>query len=89
VDSRVTRSAGEWRDFWRERGERELTDLLAETWPPARDGDATRVATLLGSRAPADAVAAELGRMREGRAAPDEAEDEAAAQKIIAWFERA
>jgi hypothetical protein len=85
----VTRRANEWRDFWRERGERELTSLLAETWPPARDGDATRIATLLGSRAPAEALTSELGRMREGRAAPDEAEDAAAAARIRAWFDAA
>jgi hypothetical protein len=82
----MTRTAAEWRDFWRGRGERELADLLARAWPPARDGDATRVATLLGSRAPADALRAELGRMRAGRAAADDAEDAAAADTILAWF---
>jgi hypothetical protein len=85
----VTRTAAEWREFWRDRGERELTDLLVQTWAPARDGDATRVATLLGSRAPAAAVTAELGRMRQGRAAPDGAEDAAAARTIVSWFEHA
>jgi hypothetical protein len=80
------RSANEWREFWRDRGERELTALLAQTWPPARDGDATRIATLLGSRAPADALSAELGRMRDGRAAPNDDEDAAAADTILAWF---
>jgi hypothetical protein len=83
------RSASEWREFWRERGEHELAGLLTETWPPARDGDATRIATLLASRAPAAALTAELGRMREGRAAADEVEDDAAAHTIVAWFESA
>jgi hypothetical protein len=83
------RSATEWREFWRDRGERELTDLLARTWPPARDGDATRVATLLGSRAPADALQAELGRMRYGRAPGNDDEDAAASTRILAWFEAA
>ena len=84
-----TRSANEWREFWRERGERELAGLLAEAWPPARSGDATRIATLLGSRAPAGALSAELGRMRAGRAAPDDGEDAAAAERIRTWFESA
>jgi hypothetical protein len=81
------RSANEWREFWRDSGERELTGLLAETWPPAADGDATRIATLLGSRAPRGALAGELGRMRAERGAPaNEGEDEAAAARIDAWF---
>jgi hypothetical protein len=89
-DSPRVRSASEWRAFWRERGERELTDLLAEAWPPTRNGDATRIATLLGSRASACALAAELGRMREERgAAPSEDEDASAATSIAAWFARA
>ena len=86
----MTRTANEWRAFWRERGERELAALLEATWPPARDGDATRIATLLGSRAPNGAVAAELGRMRAERDdAPDRGEDEAAAAAIATWFARA
>jgi hypothetical protein len=71
-----TRSASEWRDFWRERGERELTVLLGDLAPHM-----TRVATLLGSRAPRAALAAELGRIRNGP--PD---DELAA-RIYEWFE--
>jgi hypothetical protein len=85
----MTRTAAQWREFWRDRGEQELTALLRETWPPARDGDATRIATLLGSRAPADALRAELVRMRQGRAERDTAEDAAAAGRIVAWFESA
>ena len=81
------RSANEWREFWRDCGERELADLLARTWPAARDGDATRIATLLGSRASADALTSELRRMRAGRVAPDDADDAAAAARIISWFE--
>jgi hypothetical protein len=83
------RRAAEWREFWRECGERELAGLLAAAWPPARDGDATRVATLLGSRAPAEALARELARMRQGRAPANDAEDAAAADRIVAWFEAA
>jgi hypothetical protein len=64
------RSANEWRDFWRERGERELASLLDEF-----DAHATRIATLLGSRA-------SLG-------APDAARDAEVAHRIHAWFARA
>ena len=39
----TTRSASEWREFWRDRGERELAALLEELEPHA-----TRIATLLG-----------------------------------------
>jgi len=73
-----TRSAAEWRDFWAERGERELADLLGDLAPYA-----TRVATLLGSRAPQPALAAELGRIKN--AEPD---DDLAA-RIHTWFEQA
>ncbi len=86
----MTRTANEWREFWRDRGERELARLLDEAWPPARDGDATRIATLLGSRAPGGALTAELGRMRAERDAPaDERVDAAAASAIAGWFARA
>ena len=47
----TARSANEWREFWRTRGERELAGLLDEYEPCA-----TRVATLLGSRAPRASV---------------------------------
>ena len=56
----TTRSANEWRDFWRDRGERELASILDEYEPHL-----TRIATLLGSRAPREALVAELGRIRE------------------------
>jgi hypothetical protein len=56
----TTRSATEWRDFWRDRGERELASILDEYEPHL-----TRIATLLGSRAPREALAAELARIRE------------------------
>jgi hypothetical protein len=81
-----TRSANEWRDFWRERGERELAQLLDEFEPHL-----TRVATLLGSRAPREALAAELGRIRahELAAPADPARDERLAHTIYDWFERA
>ena len=74
----TTRSATEWRDFWRDRGERELAALLEELEPYA-----TRIATLLGSRAPKHALAAELGRIANGP--PD---DELAA-RIHDWFANA
>ena len=92
------RSANEWRDFWRDGGEVELRDVLRETWPPLRDADdeecahlATRVATLLGSRAPVHALASELGRIRahELGIEPDAEVDRAAAAEISHWFERA
>ena len=72
------RSANEWREFWATRGERELAELLGDLSPHA-----TRIATLLGSRAPQSAIAAELGRITAGQ--PD---DELAA-RIHSWFETA
>ena len=74
----MTRSANEWRDFWRTRGERELEELLGELAPHA-----TRIATLLGSRAPRGALAAELGRIRNGPP------DHVLAARIHDWFEAA
>ena len=77
------RSANEWRDFWRDGGERELAAQLDEFEPYS-----VRIATLLGSAAPLRAVAAELGRIRAhelGRA-PDPERDEQVAQRIHAWF---
>jgi len=74
----TTRSANEWRDFWRDRGERELALLLGELAPHT-----TRVATLLGSRAPRSALAAELGRIAGG---PPEVE---LARRIYDWFDHA
>ena len=74
----TARTATEWRDFWRDRGERELAQLLGDLSPHA-----TRVATLLGSRAPRSALAAELGRIAGGPP------DEALAQRIHDWFDAA
>jgi hypothetical protein len=93
------RSANEWRAFWRERGERELRLLLWAAWDPIDGGAlpdeyrtyANRVATLLGSRASTDALAAELGRIRttELGLEPQPDGDAHAAAKIAAWFESA
>ena len=73
----TTRSATEWREFWATRGERELAELLGDLAPHA-----TRVATLLGSRAPRAALAAELGRIR------GTGPDHELAERIDDWFER-
>jgi hypothetical protein len=78
------RSANEWRDFWRDGGERELHAQLDEFAPHS-----VRIATLLGSNAPKRALLAELGRIREhelgGPAAPDR--DAEVAERVYAWFE--
>ena len=73
-----TRSAAEWREFWASRGERELAQLLGDLAPHA-----TRIATLLGSRAPRSALAAELGRISNS------VPDHDLAARIHDWFERA
>ena len=88
------RSATDWRRWWADGGELELRTVLRDAWPPLAGADddtcahlATRLATLLGSRAPLKAIAAELGRMRSelgAHAAP--AEDAAAANRVQAWF---
>jgi hypothetical protein len=88
------RSASDWRGWWAAGGERELRAVLREAWPPLAETDdetcahlATRLATLLGSRAPVKALAAELGRMRaELGAEPEQAEDLTAAARIEGWF---
>ena len=89
------RSASEWRAFWHHGGEGELQTVLRVEWPPLRDApeeacvrSAERVATLLGSNAPARALASELGRIRadELGAAPDPEADRAAAEAILGWF---
>jgi hypothetical protein len=91
-------SAGDWRAFWRARGMRELQLLLWAALDPLDDGSpgeydgyALRVASLLGSRASREAIAAELGRIRHDELGlePDPAEDARAATKINAWFEGA
>jgi hypothetical protein len=90
--------AREWREFWRDRGMRELRLLLWAAWdpiggtPPGEyDSHALRIVSLLGSRASTPAIAAELGRMRRDELAldPAPAADAAAAEKIASWFESA
>ncbi|HJQ75308.1 MAG TPA: hypothetical protein VJ814_10490 [Gaiellaceae bacterium] len=80
------RSANEWRDFWRDGGERELHARLEEFAPHS-----VRIATLLGSNAPQRALVGELGRIREHElgAPPDPARDAELAGRIYAWFESA
>jgi len=80
------RSASEWRDFWRDGGERELHAQLDEFAPFS-----VRIATLLGSNAPLRALVAELGRIRAHELAgpADRARDQEVAERIYAWFERA
>src|SRR4051794_11772109 len=88
------RSATDWRRWWAREGERELRDVLRQAWPPLDGVDeetcaglATRFATLLGSRSPRPALAAELGRMRAVvGAGPNAAEDERAAERVADWF---
>jgi hypothetical protein len=78
------RGANEWRDFWRDGGERALHAQLEEFAPYS-----VRIATLLGSNAPLRALMAELGRIRahELEAAPDPERDAAVAERVYAWFE--
>jgi hypothetical protein len=77
------RSANEWRDFWRDGGERALAAQLAEFEPHS-----VRVATLLGSNAPLKAIVAELGRIREHElhAPPDPKRDAELGRQIHDWF---
>ena len=77
------RSANEWRDFWRDGGERELHARLGEFAPYS-----VRIATLLGSNAPLRALVAELGRIRvhELGAAADPARDAELAGRVHSWF---
>jgi hypothetical protein len=78
------RSANEWRDFWRDGGERELHGQLEEFAPYS-----IRVATLLGSNAPLRALVAELGRIRAHELGGDPAPERDAdlAGRVYAWFE--
>jgi hypothetical protein len=78
------RSANEWRDFWRDGGERELHAQLDEFAPYS-----VRIATLLGSNAPLRALVGELGRIREHelRTPADPARDADVAGRIYSWFE--
>jgi hypothetical protein len=77
------RSANEWRDFWRDGGERELAAQLEEFEPYS-----VRIATLLGSGSSERALVAELGRIREHelRAPADPDRDAEVAQRISSWF---
>jgi hypothetical protein len=80
------RAANEWRDFWRDGGERALHAQLEEFAPYS-----VRIATLLGSNAPLRALVAELGRIRahELAAPADPERDAIVAERIYAWFESA
>jgi hypothetical protein len=80
------RSANEWRDFWRDGGERALHAQLEEFAPYS-----VRIATLLGSNAPQRALVAELGRIREHELGgpADPARDAEVAEEIYGWFETA
>jgi hypothetical protein len=80
------RSANEWRDFWRDGGERELHARLEEFAPYS-----VRIATLLGSNAPERALAAELGRIREHElnVEPCPERDAELASRVYSWFESA
>jgi hypothetical protein len=77
------RSANEWRDFWRDGGERELAAQLDEFEPFS-----VRIATLLGSGSPERALVAELGRIREHELGgpPDPVRDVEVARRIRSWF---
>jgi hypothetical protein len=77
------RSANEWRDFWRDGGERELAAQLDEFEPYS-----VRIATLLGSGAPERALVGELGRIREHDlgAPADPPRDVELVRRIRAWF---
>ena len=80
------RSANEWRDFWRDGGERELHAQLEDFAPYS-----VRIATLLGSNAPQRALVAELGRIREHelKSEPDPERDAELASQVYAWFQSA
>ena len=90
----AARSAGEWRVFWRTRGMRELGEVASTTWAPlatagveARDACLFRIASLLGSRASAQALADELARIRRDLGdEPAALEDARAAHVIVTWF---
>ena len=90
-------SAREWRVFWQTRGMRELAEVVSAAWAPlagadaeARDACLFRIASLLGSRAPATALADELARIRrELREEPRALEDARAAHAVVSWFEEA
>jgi hypothetical protein len=76
---------------------RELGEVVAAAWAPltgagadARDACLFRIASLLGSRASAPALADELTRIRrELGHEPVALEDARAAHAIVTWFEDA
>ena len=95
----MKKTAAEWRVFWRKRGHAELSALLRHEWNPI-GGDVplneyesytTRIASLLASRASANAVAAELARIRHNQLGlpADPSGDEQAATAIAEWFDSA
>jgi hypothetical protein len=69
---------------------------VSGVWPPLAAADAEaraaglfRIAALLGSRASANALARELGRIRaQLRERPAPLEDARAAHAIVAWLEK-
>jgi hypothetical protein len=92
----AAKSAAEWREFWRAHGMRELRSLLRAAWrplaaAPEADDASFRIASLLGSRASAAAIADELGRIRRDTLGlePAPGEDAQTAERIAAWFEAA
>ena len=80
------RSANEWRDFWRDGGERALHAKLEEFAPYS-----VRIATLLGSNAPLRALVAEFGRIRthELGLPADPMRDAEVAERVHTWFDSA
>jgi hypothetical protein len=87
-------SAREWRAFWESRGMRELAEVASATWAPLerahgdeREACFFRIASLLGSRASAKALADELARVRhELGEEPAALDDARAARAIATWF---
>ena len=96
ADGPAVLTAHEWRAFWQGRGMRELDEVVSLAWAPLgrpgvdRDTCLFRIASLLGSRASAQALADELGRIRDelGEEA-SVSEDARAAQAIAGWFDEA
>jgi len=88
-------TAREWRVFWHRRGMRELAEVVSAAWAPlagadavARDACLFRIASLLGSRASATALADELARIRrELGEEPRALEDARAGHAVVSWFE--
>ena len=97
AEESAAKSAREWRVFWETGGMLELAEVVSAAWPPldragagTRDGCVFRIASLLGSRAPARALADELARIRcELGREPEPLEDARAAHDIAGWFDEA